>query len=130
MIATLIPAAVIGEVWPRIEGQVRAALEQGSGVYTARDVCEALERGDWQLWHDGRSIVCTRIAEYPARRMLFVMLASGEMASVKAMWPTLKAFGVAQGCTGGKAFARPGFVRSGALSDGWRHTQDVLTVEW
>lgn len=126
---TQIPREVIAEAWPAIAGRVDAAVRRGGG-YAAADVKAALEAGDWQLWGDGHSIVCTRIAEYPSRRILFVMLASGEMESVQAMWPTLKAFGAANGCTGAKALGRPGFARGGRLIDGWKHTQDVLTVEW
>jgi hypothetical protein len=126
---TLIPREAIAEVWPVISTLVAMATRHG-GAYEAADVKAALEAGDWQLWGDGRSICCTRVAEYPKRRLLFVMLASGGLESVEPMWPTIKAFGQSHGCGGAKAFARPGFSRSGRLPVGWRHTQDVVTVEW
>jgi hypothetical protein len=129
-VTTRVPAVVIPEIWPAIEARVRAALRHGGGVYRLDDVRHALEAGDWQLWGDGRSIACTRIAEYPTRRVLFVTLASGEMGSVEPMWPTIKAFGEAHGCTAATAFARPGWARSGKMPQGWKHTQDVVTVEW
>lgn len=124
-----IPAAQVGEVWPAILPLVEAALRHGGEGYSAGAVRAALDGGEWQLWGDGRSIACTRIAEYPAGRVLFVTLASGGLESVGPMWDAMKAFGAAHGCRTARAMTRPGWTRSGRLPPGWRHTQDIVTVE-
>lgn len=125
-----IPSIQVGEVWPAILPLIAAALRHGGGGFTVEAVRAALERGEWQLWGDGRSIACTRIAEYPAGRVLFVTLASGGMESVAPMWAAMREFGAAHGCRAGRAMTRPGWARSGRLPPGWRHTQDIVTVEW
>lgn len=126
----MVPPSDIPMVWDQVSGRVAAALEYGDGCYRLSDVRKALQSAQWQLWTDGKSIACTRIAEYPARRLLFVMLAEGELPSVFAMWPKMREFGTGCGCTGAKWLGRPGWKRSGVLPDGWRHTHDVITVEF
>lgn len=119
----------LSEVWLNIAGMVRAALEYSDGCYRAEDVRAAIAAGDWQLWTDGRSIACTRLAEYPARRVLFITLASGGLESVQPIWREIEAFARAYGCGAINWMGRPGWRRSGALPDGWRHTHDLITVE-
>lgn len=126
----MIAPSDIPAMWESIAGQIGAALEYGDECYSLSHVREALTQAQWQLWTDGRSIACTRIAEYPARRVLFVMLAEGELPSVLAMWPAMRAFGEACGCASAKWMGRPGWRRSGVLPEGWRHTHDIVTVEF
>ena len=128
-ITTLIPTAVIPDLWPVIEGRIAASLRYAGETYRLDDVRAALAAGEWQLWGDGVSVICTRVAEYPGSRTLFVMLASGELAGIKAMWPTLATFGRANGCDHMTGYARPGWRRSGGLPDGWKHVKDVIAVE-
>ena len=127
---TLIPTAVIPEVWPAIEGRVLAALKHCNDTYRTGDVRAALAAGEWQLWGDGRSIACTRIAQYPARRVLFITLASGGLESVKMMFSALMAYAKAQGCDGIFSHCRRGWRRSNGLPSGWQHTHDVISWEF
>lgn len=126
----MVPPGEIPAIWDDVMGKVSAALEYGDGCYRVSDVRKALQSGQWQLWMDDKSIACTRIAEYPSRRMLFVMLAEGELPSVFAMWPAMRRFGEQNGCTGAKWMGRPGWKRSGVLPEGFRHTHDIVTVEF
>jgi len=126
----MIAPSDIPTMWDRIADKIAAALMYGDGCYRLSDVRQALATGEWQLWTDGESIACTRIAEYPARRILFVMMAEGTIASVLAIWAKMREFGEICGCTGAKWMARPGWRRSGALPAGWKHTHDMMTLEF
>jgi len=126
--ARRVPPILIPDIWHYVAGKVAAALRYAGDTYRLDDAKAALLSGEWQLWGDGVSVICTRIAEYPASRTLFVMLASGDLESIKAMWPDLARFGRENGCTEMTGFARPGWRRSGGLPQGWRHVKDVITV--
>lgn len=124
-----VPPEHAAAMWPRIVEQVEAALEHSEGCYRAADVLDALLAGEWQLWTDGRSIACTRVAEYPAKRVLSIILASGGRDSVAPIWAALEPFARVNGCSAISWWGRPGWRRSGFLPKGWRHTHDVMTVE-
>jgi hypothetical protein len=124
-----IPAAQLPIAWPLIERRVATALKHSGGTYEADDVYDAIAAGEWQLWDDGVSITCTRVAEYPARRVLFIMLSAGSIVSIQTIWPALERFARANGCKDIRWMGRPGWRRSGKLPKGWRHTHDVIMVE-
>lgn len=129
MTVVQVPPAHAEAMWPRVVGQVEAALVHSDGCYRAEDVRAAIAAGEWQLWTDGHSIACTRVAEYPARRVLFIVLASGGKDSVAPIWEALERFGRANRCKAINWMGRPGWRRSGFLPEGWRHTHDVMVVE-
>lgn len=119
----------IAVAWPAIAARVNAALRHSGGTYEPEHVRAALAAGEWQLWDDGTSITCTRVAEYPARRVLFIMLSAGSVVSINTMRPALETFARANGCRDIRWMGRPGWRRSGKLPEGWRHTHDVMMLE-
>lgn len=123
-----IPADKITAIWPHVVDMVQAALERGSGEYRVEHLWQGLVEGSAQLWTDGKSIAVTMPVDYPATRLLYVLVASGDLSGVETMWPQVEAFAREQGCSAVQFFGRPGWRRSGVLPQGWRHTHDVLTV--
>lgn len=123
-----IPPDHIQTVWPHVVDQVQAALERGSGEYRIEHIWRALVDGTAQLWTDGESIAVTMVVEYPAARLLYVLVAAGALDGVNNMWPVVRDFAREQGCSSVQFFGRPGWRRSGVMPEGWRHTHDVITV--
>lgn len=123
-----IPPDYIQTVWPHVVDQVQAALERGSGEYRIEHIWRALVDGTAQLWTDGESIAVTMVVEYPAARLLYVLVAAGALDGVNNMWPVVRDFAREQGCSSVQFFGRPGWRRSGVMPTGWRHTHDVITV--
>lgn len=123
------PPSQLANVWPSVSPQIMKALQRGSGEYTLHDVAEQILTGKWQLWSDGNSVCCTSVVQYPSLRVLYVHLGSGEIGSVVVMWPSLQDFARRNNCTKVQFMGRPGWRKSGAIPDGWRHTHDVVTVE-
>lgn len=129
MIIRQVPPAQLPVVWPLIEKRVASALKHGGDTYGLEDVRAAIAASEWQLWDDGISITCTRVAEFPQRRVLFIMLSAGSIVSIQTIWPALERFARAYGCKDIRWMGRPGWRRSGKLPKGWRHTHDVMMVE-
>lgn len=123
-----IPHDKVTAIWPHIVDMVHAALERGSGEYRLEHLWQALVEGSAQLWTDGESIAVTMPVDYPATRLLYVLVAAGSLHSVYNLWPEIAAFAREQECSAVQFFGRPGWRRSGNLPEGWRHTHDVLTV--
>lgn len=130
----LVPSDRVAEIWPHVSGLVDAALAESGGGYRPVDVVEALEEGRWLMWlattpGEVLSMCCTHVAEFPARKFLYVVLAAGKMDAVRVLWPAIRDCARAQGCSAVHFFGRRGWARSGALPEGFRVSREVVTME-
>lgn len=123
-----VPPDRITAIWPHVADLIGAALAKGGGEYRLEHIWENLTTGAAQLWTDGDSVCVTSVVEYPATRLLYVLVAAGDLGSVSDMWLPVKEFAAVHGCSAVQFFGRPGWRRSGVMPEGWRHTHDVITV--
>lgn len=134
MIATLVPAEDWATVWKLAAPLLAPAFAHG-GDYAVTDAPTRLSSGEWGLWivvADGALIAAciTEIVDFPRRRKLWVVSAGGEMRrGVPALWPLMQQAAKDNGCAAVAWSGRRGWMRSGAIPDGWRHVAEIVEVE-
>lgn len=97
---------------------IEKAADGSSGKFQPVDIFRHLARGEWQLWtarEDGalRSMLLTRIVEFPRMRVCEMLAAVGESRD-ETMVPFLadiEAWARRQGCLLMQPIARPGWER-------------------
>lgn len=138
MKVVLFPPQDTDRAWPHLLPLVRQALERGDGEYAEEDVFNLLKRGAWHAFatiEDRKvtNLAVVEVLQYPRKRVLFVHLGAGHdaLASVKAMWPYIKEFAEASGCTLVRLFGRRGWARvlTRTGTGAGRRIKEALTLE-
>lgn len=138
MKVVLFPPVDTPRAWPHLLPLVRDALEAGDGEYAEVDVFNLLERGIWHAFatieeREVTNLAVVEVLAYPRKRVLFVHLGAGRdaPAAVTAMWPYIREFAEAHGCTLVRLFGRRGWSRvlsrTGTGAD--RRVKEALTLE-
>lgn len=99
-------------------GRIRRALRLEGGLFEWEDILEALKVGDMQSFTDGDSLILTRIAVYPRKKVLEIILVFGSLDQVHAIEPRLIEFAKTHECVAVLAMGRLGW--EGAMTPGWR----------
>jgi hypothetical protein len=114
-----VAAAAIRGVWPRVLPWIERALAEGLGHLESRDVRDALERRDMQLWIARRedavvAALVTEIVVYPRRKVCRFVLMGGADGQREVWLPwlsLLEAWARAEGCDLVEIYGRPGWAR-------------------
>lgn len=77
------------------------AIDRAGGLYTPASIDQAVRAGRMQLWRapDDVAVVVTQIGTYPATKVLWVLLAAGELNAVMALQDTVALWAKAMGCS-------------------------------
>lgn len=128
MEVSLVPAELVGGLWPRIFPHLVRAAEYTFGRYEPEDILDAVMSGDVHMWvvfdDDENEIVgvtCTRFWQYPRKKCLdMVFIAGDEGFSWKdQMLDMLQHWAYDNGCECIESSGRPGFSRA-FKDDGYR----------
>jgi hypothetical protein len=76
-----------------------------------RDILIGIQNGRLKLWVFERSCGVTEIADYPARRVLVLMLAAGDLDEILSKEDELTEFARSHGCEALHVYGRPGWSR-------------------
>lgn len=122
-----IPADAVTDVWPSVAGFLKLAMAMTGGRTRMGDMYRQLKNGQLILWvvrNDREPVVAaltTRVAQYPAKRMLVVDACGGSRMDewLQTVIDTLMAFASASGLKGMEMYGRPGWQRVLARH-GWR----------
>ena len=76
-----------------------------------RDILIGIRDGRMKLWVWDRSCGVTEIADYPARRVLVLMLAAGDLDEVLAREQEIPEYAHATGCEALCVYGRPGWSK-------------------
>lgn len=77
------------------------AIAAAGGLYTPESIEQAVRAGRMQLWRapDDTAVVVTQIGHYPEAKVLWVLLAAGELNAVMALQDTVAFWARAMGCS-------------------------------
>ncbi len=134
----LVPAPEVTERWPEFLPWIRRGLLQTAEMTSAAQVQAGLENGILQMWADLAApvVAVTTISDYPALRVLSVVLLAGRGMSrwLAPLEHELEVFGRGQGCAALEALVRPGLAGarhrpSRAKLKGWR-AEKTLMRRW
>lgn len=68
----------LSEVWPQVEGWIKAALEYGQGDENALDVLVSVACGRYLLWWEpGKFVGVVQIQQHPRQKIAAVLYAGG-----------------------------------------------------
>jgi len=107
-------------------GLIERALEYSGGTHTFEDVKAAILESKMQIWPAQRGVAVTEIIVYPARKVLHVFLAAGEMEQLLDMIDAAAQWGRSQGCQSLTMTGRKGWQRV-LKQSGWR--ERYITME-
>jgi hypothetical protein len=93
------------------------------GLYTLDDILQAIDDGEMQSFTDGSTWIVTQIANYPRKRVLEVLIAVGDMASVLKLQPVVVDFAKSNQCDMISTIARLGW--EGQMTPGWKRSASV-----
>lgn len=110
-------------LWARNAGYLEPAL---NGAFTLDDVRATILAGNATLWPLERSAVVTEILEYPAKRVLRIWLAGGELSELLAFLPAADNYAHECGCSAIEIDGRKGWAR---VLPGYTEARVVLTKE-
>lgn len=132
---TGVPPDSLDRVWPIAEELLRPAVARSGGRATCTTIEAGIREQRYQLWvaHQEdvliRAAFVTRVAEYPARRMLVVDFAAGSAMGewVDLVQRAFREYALAAGLSGVELHGRVGWAR--VLERlGWRQEFVVLSV--
>jgi len=108
---------------------IQAALDESGNLFSVEDVLDLVERGQYQLWQDGDSVVVTEVIVLPQAKVLNFLLAAGSIPTLSRMVPVLENWGsIVEGCTLAATTGRRGWERSFLTKEqGWKANHVVLT---
>ena len=131
---SLVPPDGVPQVWPQVRLLLLPAVRRSGGRFTLRTTYDALRLGRFTLWiafEDGlgdiRAAAVTAPAEYPAKRMLCIILWGGRKMPLweSPLHDRLVRYARDLGLDGLEGYGRRGLVRKGA-QHGWRETAAVI----
>lgn len=100
----LLPPEFVAEMWDVAFPFVRAAIPRVCGRMTAGDVLIGCLQGRMGLWLIGprggpvQGIGVTEVLTFPQKKVLFVMIYSGEREHAMPLWPKVETHAREMGC--------------------------------
>jgi hypothetical protein len=92
-------------------------LERDGGLYSSRDILDAINTGDMQSFVDGNDWVVTQIINAPRKRVMQIVFVYGDMEGLFRLEPVITEFAMDHGCKLIGASARVGFEKH--MTEGW-----------
>lgn len=118
MEVSLIPAAFVGDLMPRLFPHLSKAAEYTFGRYEPEDIIDAVLDWEAHLWvafdaENISGITVTRFWKYPRKKCLDVLFLGGEDWDNwrDDMFDTLQRWASDNGCDAIESSGRPGFAR-------------------
>lgn len=116
---TAVPTSELRTIWATVAPLLSPAVARSGGRVTMATLFSALSERRSVLWvaypedRTIRAAFVTRVAQYPARRMLVVDCAggSGMRGWVSDVQSTFRRYAVDENCTGVEMYGRPGWLR-------------------
>lgn len=103
--------------------RVEEMLEAFGGLYDFHDILHAIQDGEMQSFTDGVTWIVTRIANYPRKKVLEILVAVGDYQGVLSLQPEVVAFAKEQQCDILWTIARVGW--EGKMTPGWERSASV-----
>lgn len=76
----------------KAEALLQQALDRAGNTHSVKDVREAVEQGQAQLWCGNASVMVTEVYDYPQAKVLNVWLAAGALNEIITAGGQLDAF--------------------------------------
>lgn len=105
---------------------IERALAYSGGTHSFDDVKAAILSGKMQIWPAPHGVAVTEIIVYPARKVLHIFLAAGELEQLLDMIDAATAWGRSEGCQSLTMTGRKGWQRI-LSKHGWRERH--ITME-
>lgn len=133
---TAVPPEEVNSIWPEIRGLLAPAVKRSGGRVTLLTLLGALRERRSLLWltypedRRVRAAFVTRIAQYPARRLVSVDFAGGEAMDewVNDVQATFRRYAADAGCSGVEMSGRAGWGKVLGRY-GWTPDFVVLTAD-
>ncbi len=81
-----------------LRSRILDAIEQAGGMYTIESIEADILAGRKQLWVGDKALVVTEVSTYPKARVMWVLLAAGDLEGVMALQEQGAAWGRSVGC--------------------------------
>jgi hypothetical protein len=98
--------------------KMERVLDRMGGLYTVRDIIEALERNEMQSFVEGESVALTRIALYPRAKVVEVLGVVGKLDEARVLHDRVLIFASEVGAKTIQAYGRMGWFPDAARR-GW-----------
>lgn len=111
-----IPAYLVNQAWPSVEGHLASALRHSGGEYTIDQLRMMLARGEHALLTVmlGECVVGAAsvvFENHPSARIAFISAVGGRMISTPEIWGQLQNWCIEQGATRIRGACRPAAAR-------------------
>lgn len=116
------------EEFMRCQPYIKAALKYTKGTHTIRDIWDGIVTGNFQLWPGEKSAVVTEIQIFPAKKVMHIFLAGGDLDELLEMERSVRAFAVTIGCNSMSISGRRGWVKI-FKGDGWQEVCTTIAKE-
>jgi hypothetical protein len=93
-------------------------LDRMGGLYSVNDILGAIARNEMQSFVEGDSWIVTRVAKFPRRRALEVIVALGSLDELRALHDRILAFAKSEDVSVILAYGRKGWLAD-ASARGW-----------
>lgn len=110
--------------------RIESALRKFGDLYSWLDVLDACAHGNMQMLSEGDSFVVVKIADFPKRRVLDIVLAYGDLKELHVLKSRVYQFGVTYNCSKVMAtFARDGWDKEIVEGDGWERVGSIYVKD-
>ncbi len=91
--------------------EIGRALAEADEAYSVADVIQGAERGEFQVWLNGRSVLVTEVIRYPLCKALRCFAAGGRMRELLDMQTDVENWGRQHGCSRIEMCGRKGWEK-------------------
>lgn len=110
--------------------RIEATLEKFGGLYNFADIVGMLEDGEMQMFAEGNSICVTKVADFPRKRMLDIVLVYGNIEEVLKLQNRVYEYAKeVEADLIGTMMGRTGWESQMLKGDGWRVAGTVYLKE-
>lgn len=101
--------------------KINQTLDRFGGLWSWYDIVECCARGEMQMFANNGSIVVTKVADFPRKRVLDIVLAYGSLEEIEEMQQRVYEYGLQVGASMISAHnSRLGWGSRMKNGDGWR----------
>lgn len=112
--------------WLRLREHVHAALEHAGGSHSERDVLDEIGRGGAQFWPGEKSVIVSKIVDYPRHAAVRFWLAGGDLDELTDMQDRVIEWARQFNVDRAEIIGRRGWLKG---LDGYREVATVMEKE-
>jgi len=101
------------------ERHLARALDRMGGIYGLDDILAAIPEGRFQSFAEGDSWALTKIADFPKKRMLEILVALGDLEACRTLHDRVLQYAERNDVDLVQAYGRRGWLRD-ARTHGWK----------